>query len=44
MIIWKEAFVVYFKTLITRAVCNVRRLAEVRRCYAKGGGDSYAKL
>jgi hypothetical protein len=28
----------------TRAVWKVRRLAAVRRFYAEGGGDSYAKL
>jgi len=28
----------------TRAVCEVRRLAAVRRCYTEGGGDCYAKL
>jgi hypothetical protein len=28
----------------TRVVCKVHGLAAVRRCYAKGGGDCYAKL
>jgi hypothetical protein len=28
----------------TRAVCKVRRLTTVRRCYAEGGGDCYTKL
>jgi hypothetical protein len=28
----------------TTAVCKVRGLAAVRRYYADGGGDSYAKL
>jgi len=28
----------------TRAVWKVRELAAVRRCYAEGGGDCYAKL
>jgi hypothetical protein len=28
----------------TRAVWKVRGLAAVRRCYAEGGGDCYAKL
>jgi hypothetical protein len=27
----------------TRAVWKVRGLTAVRRCYAEGGGDSYAK-
>jgi hypothetical protein len=27
-----------------RAVWKVRGLAAVRRCYAEGGGDCYAKL
>jgi hypothetical protein len=28
----------------TRAVCKVRGLAAVRRCYVEGGDDCYAKL
>jgi hypothetical protein len=28
----------------TRAVCKVRGLAAVRRCYAQGGGEIYARL
>jgi hypothetical protein len=28
----------------TRDVCKVRGLVEVRRCYAEGGVDCYAKL
>jgi len=28
----------------TRTVRKVRELAAVRRCYAEGGGDCYAKL
>jgi hypothetical protein len=31
-------------TPYARAVLKVRGLAAVRRCYAEGGGDSYAKL
>jgi hypothetical protein len=27
-----------------RAVCKVRGLVAVRRCYAQGSGDCYAKL
>jgi hypothetical protein len=28
----------------TRAVCKVRGLAAVHRCYAEGGSDCFAKL
>jgi hypothetical protein len=28
----------------TGAICKVRELAAVHRCYAEGGGDCYAKL
>jgi hypothetical protein len=31
-------------TKYTRAVCKVRGLATVRRCYADGGGECHAKL
>jgi hypothetical protein len=30
--------------LYTRAVCKVRGLSAVGRCYVEGGGDCYAKL
>jgi hypothetical protein len=30
--------------LCMRAVCKVRELAAVRRCYAEEGGDCYVKL
>jgi hypothetical protein len=31
-------------TVYTTAVWKVRRLVAVRRCYAEGSGDYYAKL
>jgi hypothetical protein len=35
----------YVRTYVrTRAIRKVRELAEVRRSYAAGGGDCYAKL
>jgi hypothetical protein len=33
----------HYKYKYTRAVCKVRGLAAVRRCYAEGGGVCYAK-
>jgi hypothetical protein len=30
--------------IYTRAVWKVRELSAVRRCYAEGDGDCYAKL
>jgi hypothetical protein len=36
--------VALIRCVCTRAVWKVRALAAVRRCYADGGGDCYAKL